>query len=35
MECVLEAEFHTAESATGVRVSLRHFSRYATGMAGW
>ncbi|HSQ60851.1 MAG TPA: hypothetical protein VLT84_10535 [Acidobacteriota bacterium] len=35
LERVLDAELLTLDAATGVRLQLSHFSRYATGKAGW
>jgi hypothetical protein len=34
-ERVLESEQSTPDPAKGVRLELSHFSRYATGKAGW
>jgi hypothetical protein len=35
LERIFSAEVGTTEPATGVRLGLDHFSRYATGKAGW
>jgi hypothetical protein len=35
LERVLEGELATTESTKGVKLPLTHFSRYATGKAGW
>lgn len=35
LERVLDSELLTLDAAKGVRLELSHFSRYATGKAGW